>query len=261
MKKLIFISLVLLLAGMIPAEAQVNMTLRGAAALPGKTLRDKGYPAIGASFGMGAHYSLINNKSFRLDLGGIFDLMQCGSKTFSFGNDRDRYYNTNITFNFNSRLIYNPAKIKPYISLGYGFLESSTNEEFYTVKNSSNSTTNNLSVQSTWNSSIGVGLLFEITHGVNFDFSITRYLGGKNTFIDFSTVTSDNSYVYVYPKTVAMYDMYLVHLGFVVDLERSNSSNSTSFGSNSTKSSSGSFKLNGRSKNTGSSHRFNGPRR
>lgn len=260
MKKVIYITLLLMLAGILPLKAQLNMTLRTAVALPGKPLKEQGYPTVGASFGMGAHYALVNTKPFRFDVGAIFDIIQCGSKTYSFGNDRNRFYNSNFTADINTRIIFNTFRLKPYVSIGYGYLESSTNEEFYTVNNSDNSNTNKLSTRSTWNSSLGVGLLMEVKKGFNIDFSVTHYIGGNNTFIDFNTVTSDNNFVYVNPKNSSVYDMLLIHLGLVIDLDFSNST-STTYSSSTSNSTSGSFRVNGSSRNNGSSRRYTGPKR
>ncbi|MFZ9847254.1 MAG: outer membrane beta-barrel protein [Flavobacteriales bacterium] len=236
------------------SNGQFKLDIFGGAALPGKELSQLNFPKIGAGYRVGLHYSFFSEHKLRLDAGIDFNYIVCGDKKYRFGGDKDYFYNLALTANADARLVLNTKTIKPYIGVGYGALGTSVNEKFYNSKTANTTTSEVITNITTWNNTIAVGFLIELTEDVELDFGITHFNGGKNRFVDFDSVKTDNNYVYITPKTSSIFDLYFLHLGFIFTLHRDYNGSSNFQGGSSIRSSVGSI-------NTGKSHRYRGPQR
>jgi hypothetical protein len=235
-------------------HAQFKLDLGGGVAFPGKKLSQMSFPKVGGGYHVGLHYSFFSEKKLRLDAGIAFNYIVCGDKKYRFGDDKDYFYNLALTANADARLVLNTKTIKPYIGVGYGALGTSVNEKFYNSKTANTTTSEVITNITTWNNTITVGFLVELTEDVELDLGITHFNGGKNRFVDFDSVKTDNNYVYITPKTASIFDLYFLHLGFIFTLHRDYNGSSTLQGGSSIRSSGGSI-------NTGKSHRYRGPQR
>jgi len=236
-------------------KAQFKLSVDGGMAFPGKDLSQINFPKTGAGWAAALHYSFFSQKKLRLDAGIAFNYIVCGDEEYRFGDDKKHLYNLALTANADARLVLNTNIIKPYISLGYGALGTSANEKFYDSKTASTTISKVITNITTWNSTAAVGLLLELADDVELDINITHFNGGKNRFVDFTSVTTDNNHVYITPQTAAVFDLYFLQLGFLFTMHRDYNGSSSIKSGNAIRSECG-----GRI-NRGSSSRHLGPKR
>ncbi len=212
--------------------AQVNFSIMAGGGLPQKTLRELGYPKSGGGLGMSLSYNTSKASLIGLEFGWQTYYSSLGSKTYTFGADKDELYHQAWMNNATSRLVFKLGVINPYVGYGAGFLSTSVKESVSNDCADCGAVNHTLRNVLTYNQNFSGGLLIRLAPGVNLDLSTNYLLGGKTKFIDFSKVNQTADYIYFDYKESKVFDYLTFNIGVSMTFDEMKSSG----GANSTQS-------------------------